>query len=305
MRIYLTGADGMLGTALRVTLAARADTTMVRGVSRHDFDIADARATHDSIRSFEPDIVVHTAAHAIVDECEANPGLALRTNTQGTRNVVSACAAVGSSLLYISSDYVFDGENRPAEGYREDSLPNPRNVYGLTKLAGEQLAGTVPDHLCVRTSWLFGGADARIDAVLAMTKAMLAGRIPRLIHDQFSSPTYVLDLAEALVRTILSPTRPTGVIHVANSGSASWHEVGLVVAGHLRRAGRRAGDPAAVSMNDGGFAAARPRDSTLATERFRALEAALPHWSDAVRRFCDVLLDRKSRAVAPPAGAER
>lgn len=155
MRVYITGSDGMLGTALRHALRThpvlRGEPQ--RGVSVQDFDIGDARAVHASIEDFKPDIVVHAAANAIVDACEASPEVALRVNVQGTSNVTAACRDVGARLFYLSSDYVFDGRAQPADGYLEDAVPCPLNVYGLTKLAGERVAQSADGHLIIRTSW--------------------------------------------------------------------------------------------------------------------------------------------------------
>ncbi|BBJ37323.1 NAD(P)-dependent oxidoreductase [Streptomyces antimycoticus] len=304
MRIYLTGADGMLGTALTAALGADPATAhwAVKGVSVRDFDIADESAARASILGFAPDVVVHTAAHAIVDDCERDPSMALRVNIQGTHHVADACREAGSQLVHISSDYVFDGATPPRGGYREDAVPNPLSVYGLTKLAGERIAQSVPEHLCVRTSWLFGGADERTDQVRSLVGALLRRERPALIHDQFSCPTYTADLAGALVRLLSGPLPPSGALHMANSGSASWQEVGLVAAAELRRAGLPdIPDPVPLSMEDCGFVGGRPRDSSLATGRLAGLGSPLPHWSDAVRRYCAALLAEGSVAVGSPA----
>ncbi|MBB5077974.1 dTDP-4-dehydrorhamnose reductase [Nonomuraea endophytica] len=279
MRIYLTGADGMLGTALRAELAADPLTEGwgVRGVSVADFDIGDPGAVRASVEDFAPDVVIHTAAHAIVDECEADPQLALRVNVAGVRNVADACRRTGSRLVYVSSDYVFDGADTPDGGYRETDTPGPLSVYGLSKLAGERIAATVDDHLVIRTSWLFGGSDERTDNVLAMIRQTERGERVRLIHDQFSCPTYTVDLARAMVLLLKRGT--AGTLHVANTGSASWFDVARVALG---REGRAA-EP--VALDDCGFLGRRPRNSTLSTGRLKHLGITMPDWSDAVSRY--------------------
>lgn len=283
VRLYLTGADGMLGTALTAALAADPATAgwVVRGVSVRDFDIADAAALHASVDEFRPDVVVHTAAHAIVDDCELDPKLAMRVNIAGVRNVVDACARHGSRLLYISSDYVFDGVDTPPGGYREDDVPNPRSVYGLTKVAGERMVALLGDSLSVRTSWLFGGVDERLDNVLSILGHARRGRAPRLIDDQFSAPTYTVDLAGALTFLLAGHPRLTGTIHVANSGSASWYQVGRHLAAHFPDAP----PPVPVALGEQGFLGDRPVDSTLNTDRLAALGRPMPPWQDAVDRF--------------------
>jgi dTDP-4-dehydrorhamnose reductase len=295
MRVYVTGADGMLGTALLEALRGTRTTAdwPVLGVSLRDFDISHRDAVRSSIVAFRPDVVVHTAAHAIVDDCEANPKLALRVNVGGVRNVADACRAARSRLIYISSDYVFDGTDTPGHGYREGDPPNPLSVYGLSKLAGERIASLLDAHLNVRTSWLFGGRDDGLDNVLAIVRQAERGHRPRLVADQFSLPSYTADVAQALTFLLTLP-RVTGTIHVANGGTASWHEVGTYILSELN--GSRwhglAADP--ITMEECAFLGDRPRDSTLNTDRLTCLGCPMPHWRDAVRRFCGRL-----GAIAP------
>ncbi|HKS98714.1 MAG TPA: dTDP-4-dehydrorhamnose reductase [Rugosimonospora sp.] len=309
MRVYLTGADGMLGTALRAALHADPETAgwPVLGVSIADFDIGDADAVAGSIGAFRPDVVVHTAAHAILDDCEADPKLALRVNIAGVRNVVDACRRSGSRLVYVSSDYVFDGLDTPLGGYREEDLPNPLSVYGLTKLAGERLSATLADHLNVRTSWLFGGSDERVDNVLALIRQIGRGERPRLIADQFSLPTYTVDLARALLHVLTRTPAATGTLHIANTGSASWYEVARYVLDVLGPQPPGALAPQPVALEDCGFLAGRPRNSTLNTDRLAGLGFAMPSWQDAVRRFCLELApgELAPRELAPPSSASR
>jgi dTDP-4-dehydrorhamnose reductase len=306
MRIYLTGADGILGTALTAALRstpATADWPLL-GVSILDFDIADEAAVTDSIERFQPDVVVHAAANAVVDDCEANPQLAMRVNIGGTHHVAAACRRAGARLIYISSDYVFDGRARPDGGYPESHVPNPLSVYGLTKLAGERIVSAVPGHLVVRTSWLFGGRDEGTDNVLALVRRSPRGEVIPLVSDQFSRPTYAADLAQALVRLLARPAPVTGTVHVANAGTATWYEVGGVVMERLAALGLgngRLAQPQPVPMADCGFLGGRPADSSLNTDRLAGLGIALPHWTDAVGRFC-ALLAREAAGVAARGG---
>ncbi|OLF17237.1 dTDP-4-dehydrorhamnose reductase [Actinophytocola xanthii] len=282
MRVYLTGADGMLGTALTDAVRTGPSTQdwLLHGVSRADFDIADRRAVLDSVAAFAPDVVVHAAAHAIVDDCETDPRLAMRVNVAGTHNVAHACRRSGARLVYLSSDYVFDGATPPEGGYRETDTPSPLSVYGLTKLAGERISQTVPAHLLVRTSWLFGGSDERTDTVLATVRGAARGAAVELIDDQFSCPTYTVDLAAALVFLLARGT--TGTVHAANTGSASWYQVAQVALA------TRHDTPTLlpVPLADRPFLGTRPRDSALNTDLLASLGHPMPHWTDAVTRFC-------------------
>jgi dTDP-4-dehydrorhamnose reductase len=274
MRVYLTGADGLLGTALTRALPPR---WPVLGVSIRDFDIADGAAVERSITGFRPAVVVHAAALANVDACEKDPREAMRVNVAGTHHVADTCAGNGIRLIQISSDYVFDGRHG---GYREKDVPNPLSVYGMTKLAAERVAQVVPDHLIVRTSWLYGDRpDQDGDQVASLAVQLRAGRCPAAIADQFSSPTYVADLAAALVWLLRS--KAAGTVHVANAGRASWHEVGLRVAKHL------GGAPAPVGGSECGFVAERPRDSHLSSDLLGALGYQMPRWEDALDRYCE------------------
>lgn len=294
MRVYLTGADGMFGTALTEALAPTG--WELRGVTVRDFDIADGAAVDASVGEFAPDIIVHTAAHAIVDDCEADPKLALRVNVDGVRAVAAAARKYGSKLVYLSSDYVFDGRDVPEGGYREDDIPNPLSVYGLTKLAGERITATVADHLIIRTSWLFGSSNERTDNVLATVRGAVRGQRASLIDDQFSCPTYTVDLADAIRYLLTECPTVTGTVHIANGGTASWHDVG--------RLSLRAYDPALVismaptptSIDDCGFLGGRPHDSTLNTNRLAGLGYRMPAWSDAVIRFCARLAETAAAA---------
>ncbi len=290
LRAYVTGADGMLGTALTAALTEAG--WAVRGVSMRDFDIADAAAADRSIDAWAPDVVIHAAAHAIVDDCEQDPAMAVRVNIEGTRNIVAAARRHGCRVVYLSSDYVFDGRTTPNGGYREDDIPSPLNVYGTTKLAGEQLTATVDRHAIIRTSWLFGGRDERTDNVLALIRRSHAGHPTALIADQFSCPTYTVDLADAIVYLLCAEPEFTGIVHIANTGTASWHDVGLAVRliwADLRPGAVNPPTPVPRTVDDGGFVGDRPHDSSLNTDRLAGLGYAMPTWRDAVRRFCERL----------------
>ncbi len=286
MRVYLTGADGMLGTALAAALRESQETAgwPVLGVSLADFEIGDAAAVRASITAFRPDAVVHMAANAIVDDCESHPKRALRVNVTGVRNVADACRLTGTRLIYVSSDYVFDGADTPAGGYRESHIPSPLSVYGLTKLAGERITALLDNHLLVRTSWLFGGTDERTDTVLATMRQAARGERPILIADQFGLPTYTVDLAGALI-FLLTRQRLTGTVHAANAGTTSWYEVGRYIIAEFERDRADSLMPEPVPLDTCAFLGSRPRDSTLNTDLLAGLGYTMPGWQDAVRRF--------------------
>ncbi|MEU8916006.1 NAD(P)-dependent oxidoreductase [Streptomyces nigrescens] len=291
MRLYMTGADGSLGKALTQELSTDPRTAgwTVQGVSVTDFDIGDEAAVLASVESFRPDIVLHLAAISIVAPCETDPGLALRVNVSGVHQVAEACRRAGSKMVYISSDYVFDGADAPEDGYRETDVPNPLSVYALTKLAGEQIAAHVPEHLVVRTSWLFGGAAENNDDVLATIRAAERGEQQKLIDDQYSRPTYTVDLARALIHLITLEAFPTGTVHVANEGRATRYELGAYALSQYDPKLNADHPPTAISFDECEFVGGRPKFSAFNTDRLAGLGFAMPDWRDAVNRHCAVL----------------
>ena len=194
MRILVTGARGMLGSALVPILAAE---HAVVGVGSKEFDLAQPAAVQWAFRELRPEFVYHLAAFTDVDGCEADPQKAMEVNGEGARNVAQACAEAGAALVYISSDYVFDGHSE--QPYREDDAPNPLSVYGKSKLAGERYVGSlVPRHFIVRTSWLYGPHGKNF--VGTILKVANERDELRVVDDQRGSPTYTLHLAAMLAQ---------------------------------------------------------------------------------------------------------
>ena len=220
MRILITGADGMLGTDLREALGTEHDlvpTDLIGGL--RFLDVTDTDQVLSTIAEVKPDAVIHAAAYTDVDGCERDPDKAFRVNGLGTWNVATACARIGATLVYISTDFVFDGEK--GEPYTEYDAVNPLGHYGASKLAGETHVRTVcRKHFIVRTAWLYGvhGKSfprAMID--LARTREEIS-----VVADQVGSPTFTVDLARAIGLLLDNPL--CGTYHVTNKGSCSWYE---------------------------------------------------------------------------------
>lgn len=223
MRVLITGAGGQLGTDL-VTWFEAAGHHEVVACDRATLDVVDRDAVLGAITSVAPDVVVHPAAWTAVDDCEADPDRAFVVNALGSRHVADAARRVGAPVVYVSTDYVFDGSKDGP--YREWDEPNPRSVYGASKLAGErEVLGLAPGSTVVRTSWVCGEHGAN----MVKTVLRLAAEHPGLafVDDQRGRPTFTVDLAAAIGRLVVE--RRPGVFHLANAGAVSWYEFARAV----------------------------------------------------------------------------
>jgi dTDP-4-dehydrorhamnose reductase len=213
VRVLVTGAKGQLGVELLDVLGRDHD---VVGLDLPELDITTPEATR-GIAGARPAWVVHAAAWTDVDGCERDPARALLVNGEGTRRVAEACRAVGAGLVYLSTDYVFDG--RKGAPYLETDPVSPLSVYARSKVAGEEaVRAAAPRWAIVRTAWLFGASGKNF--VKTIVEKAAAGGPLRVVDDQVGSPTYARDLAEAIGQLVSRDL--TGTYHVTNSGSCSW-----------------------------------------------------------------------------------
>lgn len=275
MRWLVTGAQGMLGTDLTAMLADRGHEVV--GIDRDDVDITDATATADIARGH--DVLVNCAAFTAVDPAEADEGAAFAVNAVGPANLAAAARAAGVRLVHVSTDYVFGGD--ATAPYPEDAPISPRSAYGRTKAAGEWAvrAGT-PDHLVVRTAWLYGAHGPCFPRTIARVAREKGGL--DVVADQVGQPTWTVDLADLIVRLVVAQA-PAGIYHGTASGRTSWH-------GFAREAVRAAGmDPEIVrTTTSDAFVrpAPRPAFSVLGHEALRAIGVEpigdwLPRWTQA------------------------
>jgi len=259
MRILVTGAAGQLGTDLVV--AALAAGHEVTGFAHADMDVADADAVIRAVSTNAPDVVVHAAAWTAVDACEADPARAQRANGDATAHVVAAARAVGARVLYVSTDYVFDG-TKPTP-YAETDAPSPRSVYGASKLAGEEALDLALDAI-VRISWVCGFHGAN----MVKTILRIAEQQDTLtfVDDQIGNPTFADDAAAMIVRVAADERR--GIWHVTNQGAVSWYEFTREV---MRAAGLDPERVKPVKTRDLQPArpAPRPANSVLVNQRLR------------------------------------
>jgi dTDP-4-dehydrorhamnose reductase len=240
-----------------------------------EFDIVDLDATVKAVREASPEVIIHLAAFTDVDGCESNTELSFMVNSVGTRNVATAASDVGAYMVYLSTDYVFDGAK--GEPYIETDEPNPINHYGLTKLRGEHhVQDLVERHLILRTSWLFGPNGKNfVDTIVA--KAAGGAKL-RVVNDQRGSPTYTVDLARSIRQAFEREVE--GYLHMTNVGVTTWFDLALYA---LKMAGINA-EIKPVPSEEYPRAAERPPYSGLKSiVRAKAGLDPLPHWQEGVR----------------------
>ncbi|MHA7093094.1 dTDP-4-dehydrorhamnose reductase [Priestia megaterium] len=216
-KVLITGANGQLGKEL-VELFTKKGFE-VYGFGRDKMDITNQAQVQEVISTLKPNIVLHSAAHTQVDLAESEPEQAFSINAYGTRNVAVAAEAVGAKLVYVSTDYVFDGKTD--ETYNEFSPTSPLGVYGKSKLAGEQFVRDFHSKFfIVRTSWVYGKYGNNF--VKTMLQLGEEKKEISVVSDQIGCPTYTLDLANSILEFV--GTERYGLYHVSNSGSCSWYE---------------------------------------------------------------------------------
>jgi dTDP-4-dehydrorhamnose reductase len=277
MKTLILGSRGMLGTDL---MQAFGSASEIVGWDLGELDITDAGRCHGEIGKAGPDVIVCSAALTAVDYCEAHEEEAFLLNAQGVGNVAAASASIGALLVHYSTDYVFDGRKKDA--YTEEDPANPLSVYGRSKWRGEELVRLrCPDHLILRTSWLFGRNGKNF--IRTMLDAARAGRQLRVVNDQRGSPTYTRDLAGATVRMVAAGCR--GIYHVTNGGSCTWHELALRA---LEFAGLGKVPVAPISTAEYPVPAPRPANSVLANAKLeREGFQTLRPWPAAVREYLE------------------
>jgi dTDP-4-dehydrorhamnose reductase len=275
MRILLIGALGQLGTDFRCVLNAH----QIIPVDKEDVDVRHAADVRALVEAHHPELVINCTAFNRVDDAEDDPEPAFAVNTLAVRHIALACREFDAPLVHFSTDYVFDGpERRPLT---ETDLPCPRSVYGISKLAGEQMVRAVwPKHYIVRTCGLYGYAGSRekgTNFVETMLRLGSSGKPLKVVDDQHCTPTSTMDLARAV--TSLASSGHYGLYHLTNSGECTWYEFALAIFdfAHLNPA------VGAVSSDQFPVKAKRPDYSTLDNKAYR--EAGfedMRHWREAL-----------------------
>ncbi len=215
MLALVTGGAGMLAGDLIPALED--DGYDVLACDIEDFDLCDEKAVREYILHAKPDLIIHTAGYTNVEQAEADVELCMNINGLGTKYVAKAAAELDIPLVYISTDYVFDGEKNTQ--YTPDDEPNPLNVYGKSKLAGENYVREICEkYYIVRTSWLYGTYGKNFVQTMLLHKN---DDEIKVANDQISSPTWTVELADGIIKIL---NMPYGVYHVSGSGKCSWYE---------------------------------------------------------------------------------
>jgi dTDP-4-dehydrorhamnose reductase len=275
VKVFITGADGALGTAMQTVLKRENITFHATDIKQ--LDVADYAAAHAALLNYRPDIILHYAAMSNVDACEQKRELAHRVNALSTMGLATIARKIGAKILYVSTNYVFDGTHeRP---YSEYSTPHPLNEYGRTKLLGEQYVKDICDrYIVVRTAWLFGHrARNFIPSFIAMIDKPTSIDV---ICDQFGSFTYTADLAEALF--LLIKADAYGTFHIVNAGVGSWLDFAL----EAREIMRFKTDIKSVETEELQLAAPRPRYAPLESTNYEYLTGrTMPNWEQSLATY--------------------
>jgi len=275
LKVLLTGAKGMLGT----DVAKRLETLGIdfRGVDIDELDISDDAVVSEFIAGYKPSAVIHCAAYTAVDKAENEPDLCMQVNANGTENIARACCEAGAKMLYISTDYVFDGKGEMS--YEINAPKAPLSVYGKSKLAGEEaVLRHLKKYYIVRISWVFGQYGNNFVKTmlrLAETKDEI-----NVVGDQIGSPTYTADLSILLCDMIMS--EKYGVYHATNEGFCSWAEL----AREIMQINGNACRIKSITTEQYPTKAVRPKNSRLSKISLdEAGFARLPEWKNALKRY--------------------
>jgi len=281
MKILLTGAGGMLGKVLAPCLEERGHR--VKGMPREELDVTNYLQVVELLSYAKPDLVIHSAAYTKVDQAESEPDLAYLINGYGTENIAVACNTLEIPLLYVSTDYVFDGEqNRP---YTPWDTTGPLSVYGKSKLAGER---AVQHHLnrfyIVRTSWLYGPHGHNfVETILSMAQDR---RVLRVVSDQWGTPTCTLSLAETLADLVASER--WGVYHATDGGVTNWFEFARAIVNGLDL------EVLPIETKDMPRPATRPKYSVLdKTTLIHTIGREMIPWQEALATYLELRADKQ------------
>lgn len=274
MKIVITGANGQLGKEL--TKQLHREYTVIP-LAKSDLDITNKQEVEARLAQLKPEIIIHAAAYTAVDNCEINRMQAFQVNALGAGYVAKAANQINARMIYISTDYVFDGKkNAP---YNEAEQPSPNSMYGLSKWLGEQLVQMIAqESTIIRTSWLYGHEGSNF--VKTMLKLAKQRKEIKVVHDQIGSPTYTTDLAQVIKMLI---NKPTGIYQVSNTGVCSWYQFAKAI---FRESGSNPNLVSATTTEEYGTLAERPAYSVMSHDALNKVGIQAPrHWEEALKDF--------------------
>lgn len=296
MKILLTGRSGQVGYELERSLQGLGE---VVAVDRARMDLANLDQVREVIRSVRPGLIINPAAYTAVDLAESESELAMRVNAEAPAVMAEEAKKLGAALIHYSTDYVFDGAK--ANAYVEDDAPNPQNVYGRSKLAGEQaIAACGVSHIVLRTSWVYGMRSRnflRTVQRLAQERDEL-----RIVADQFGAPTWCRTIAETTAHIVMKLQSVSqsavsaditadvwreysGLYHLTAQGRTSWHGFTQAIVDHASTARKPVVVP--IATQDYPLPARRPQNSVLSSDKLMRTFCGLPDWQTALQLCLD------------------
>lgn len=284
-KILITGGNGMLAKAVRERFANEelilTDVNVKETPDVEELDITDLEKVLEFVETCKPDVIINCAAYTAVDAAETNEDLARKINADGPRNLAIAAKNVGSTLVHISTDYVFDGE-KPVDAklYVEANQTNPQNVYGITKLEGEEaVKENIEQYYIFRTAWLYGDGKNFVRTMLRLGRQ---NKQISVVADQHGSPTYTVDLADIIAQA-LDKKIPYGIYHTTNLRFTTWNKF-------AEKIFELAGIDCVVkplTSEEYPQAAKRPKNSKLSKEKILGYGIEIPSWENALKRYLE------------------
>lgn len=274
MKILVTGANGQLGREV----AQQGGEHELILTDYHTLDITDSQAVATFMREVKPDVVVHCAAYTNVDGAETDFDGAFRVNVVGPQNIAAGCLEIGAKMVYVSTDYVFDGQSE--NSYREFDPVSPQSVYGITKLQGEQIVKEIIGrHYIIRTAWLYGDGNNFVRTMLRLAET---NDTLRVVHDQIGTPTSTVELTKAIFKLLASDAY--GTYHGTCQGQCSWYEFACEI---FRQAGK---DIKVIPVSTDEFPrpAKRPAHSVLDNYMLRmTVGDPMSTWQEALAEYIE------------------
>lgn len=275
MKVLVTGATGQLGTDLMTELHKREINAV--GIGSKDCDITNMSEVRKCISKYEPTVIIHCACYTAVDKAEEETEKCILVNATGTENIVKVCKENNIELMYISTDYVFDGKGTIP--WKTNAIRNPQSVYGKSKYMGEiAVQNNLTNYYIVRISWIYGLHGKNF--VKAILKKAETSNEILVVNDQIGTPTYTVDIAKAITDIIRS--RKFGIYHVSNEGYCSWFEFAKKVFEKMDKEV----NVVPISSDEYPAKADRPKNSRLdKSEYINNGFEPLPNWENALERF--------------------